>query len=178
LTHYGHMLIMEGRERDDMARPKRCRFVGCDPGAHYFKPRGIPMGNLEEVTVTIDELEAIRLADLEGLYQEEAAKKMDVSRQTFGRIVESARRSVADALVNGKALRIEGGEIEMTTMMRKFRCSDCDHTWEVPFGTGRPSECSSCRGANFHRAEEGRGFGGGRRGGFGQGLGGGRRPRQ
>jgi predicted DNA-binding protein (UPF0251 family) len=89
-----------------MARPKRCRFVGCDPGARYFKPRGIPMGDLEDVTVTVDELEAIRLADLDGLYQEEAAKKMDVSRQTFGRIVESAHRKIAEALVNGKALKI------------------------------------------------------------------------
>jgi predicted DNA-binding protein (UPF0251 family) len=169
---------MEGREKDDMARPKRCRFVGCNPGARYFKPRGIPMGNLEEVTVTVDELEALRLADLEGLYQEAAADRMNVSRQTFGRIVASARRSVADALANGKALRIEGGEIEMATMMRKFRCSDCDHTWAVPYGTGRPLECPSCRGANFPRAEEGRGFGGGRRGGFGQGMEGGRRPRQ
>lgn len=161
-----------------MARPKRCRLVGCDPGARYFKPRGIPLEDLEDVSVTVDELEAIRLADLEGLYQEEAAKKMDVSRQTFGRIVESAHRKVADALVNGKALRIEGGEIEMTTLLRKFRCADCDHTWEVPFGTGRPAECPSCKGANFHRSEGGRGFGGGRRGGFGQGFGGGRRPRQ
>ena len=161
-----------------MARPKRCRLVGCDPGARYFKPRGIPMGDLEDVTVTVDELEAIRLADLEGLYQEEAAKKMDVSRQTFGRIVETAHRKIAEALVNGKALKIEGGEIEMTTLLRKFRCSDCDHTWEVPYGTGRPAECPSCKGVNFHRAEGGRGFGGGRRGGFGQGWGGGRRTRQ
>lgn len=178
MTYYGHMPIMEGREKNNMARPKRCRFVGYDPGARYFKPRGIPMGNLEEVKVTVDELEAIRLADLEGLYQEEAAKRMDVSRQTFGRIVESARRSVADALVNGKALRIEGGEIEMTTMMRKFRCSDCNRTWEVPYGTGRPSECPSCRGGNFHRAEGGRGFGRGRRGGSGQGSGEGQRSHQ
>jgi predicted DNA-binding protein (UPF0251 family) len=84
------------------------------------------MGDLEDVTVTVDELEAIRLADLEGLYQEEAAKKMDVSRQTFGRIVESAHRKIAEALVTGKALKIEGGEIEMTTLLRKFRCTDCD----------------------------------------------------
>ena len=123
-----------------MARPKRCRLAECDPGTTYFKPRGIPLGSLEVVTVTIDELEAIRLADLEGLYQEEAAGRMNVSRQTFGRIVESAHRKIAEALVNGKALKIEGGEIEMTTLLRKFRCSDCDHTWEVPYGTGRPAE--------------------------------------
>jgi predicted DNA-binding protein (UPF0251 family) len=149
-----------------------------DPGARYFKPRGIPLRELEDVTVTVDELEAIRLADLEGLYQEEAAKKMNVSRQTFGRIVESAHRKIADALINGKALRIEGGEIEMTALLRKFRCTDCDHAWEVPYGTGRPAECPMCKGANFHREEGGRGFRGGRRGGLGQGWGGGRRSRQ
>jgi predicted DNA-binding protein (UPF0251 family) len=167
---------------DDMARPKRCRLVGCDPATRYFKPRGIPMGDLEDVTVTVDELEAIRLADLDGLYQEEAAEMMNVSRQTFGRIVESAHRKIAEALVNGKALKIEGGEIEMTTLLRKFRCADCEHTWEVPYGTGRPAECPSCKGVNFHRAGGGRGFGGGRRGGFGrrfeQGFGGGRGTRQ
>ena len=65
---------------------------------------------LEEVVLTIDEFEAVRLADLEGLYQEQAAEKMNVSRQTFGRIIESARKKVAEALVQGKALKIGGGE--------------------------------------------------------------------
>ena len=61
----------------------------------------------------IDELEALRLADLEGLYQEDAARQMNVSRQTFGRIVAAARKKVAEALVRGRSLRIEGGEVEM-----------------------------------------------------------------
>ncbi len=82
---------------------------------------------LEEVILTVDEFEAIRLADLESLYQEQAAEKMDVSRQTFGRIIESAHKKVAEALVKGKALKIEGGEIEMAEM-RKFRCYDCQHS--------------------------------------------------
>lgn len=69
---------------------------------------------LEQVALTVDELEAIRLADLEGLYQEEAAQRMNVSRQTFGRIIEAAHRKVADALVHGKALSIDGGSIEVT----------------------------------------------------------------
>jgi len=63
--------------------------------------------------LTFDEIEAVRLADLEGLYQEDAAKKMKVSRQTFGRIIESAHKKIADALVNGKALSIKGGPIEI-----------------------------------------------------------------
>src|SRR5512135_257749 len=119
-----------------MARPIQCRRIFSMPESNYFKPRGIPLSVLEEVILGVDEFEAIRLADLEGLYQEQAAEKMNVSRQTFGRIIESAHRKVADALVRGKALKIEGGEFEMASM-RRFRCSDCQHFWELPYGTGR-----------------------------------------
>ncbi len=83
------------------------------PQANYYKPRGIPLSALQHINLTYDELEAIRLADLEGLYQEKAAEKMNISRQTFGRIIESAHKKIADALVNGKALSIEGGTIEL-----------------------------------------------------------------
>ncbi len=93
-----------------MARPKMCRRVDCGPDRHYFKPRGIPSSELEEVVLHIDEYESIRLADWLGLYHEEAAARMNVSRQTFGRILESARKKTADAILHGKALRIEGDE--------------------------------------------------------------------
>src|SRR5512147_821876 len=126
-----------------MARPRNCRRVGSIPESTYFKPRGIPLTMLEEVVVTVDECEAIRLADLEGLYQEQAAERMKVSRQTFGRIIEAARKKVAEVLVKGKALKIEGGEVEMASM-RKFRCDDCNHSWEIPYGTGRPASCPAC----------------------------------
>lgn len=96
-----------------MPRPKHCRRVAQLPQTTYYKPRGIPLPVLEEATLTIDEFEAIRLTDLEGLYQAEAAEKMSVSRQTLGRILESAHRKIADALVNGKALLIKGGPIEI-----------------------------------------------------------------
>lgn len=96
-----------------MPRPRRCRRVGQLPQSSYYKPRGVPLSVLEQVGLTVDELEAIRLADLEGLYQADAAKKMDVSRQTFGRILDSAHAKIADALVNGKALSIEGGTVEI-----------------------------------------------------------------
>jgi predicted DNA-binding protein (UPF0251 family) len=131
--------------------------VGCFPGSQYFKPRGIPLSVLEEVTLTVDEFETIRLADLEGLYQEQGAAKMAISRQTFGRIIESAHKKVAEALVKGKALKIEGGEFEMSGM-RKFKCYDCQHTWELPYGTGRPGNCPSCKSSNIQRAEGERGY--------------------
>jgi uncharacterized protein len=76
-----------------------------------FKPTGIPMPELEVIVMTLDEFEAIRLADLGGLYQEQAAEQMGVSRPTFSRIIESAHRKVADALVHGKALQMEGGPV-------------------------------------------------------------------
>jgi predicted DNA-binding protein (UPF0251 family)/predicted Fe-Mo cluster-binding NifX family protein len=76
-----------------------------------MKPAGVPARELETVVLGLDEAEALRLADLEGLYQEAAARSMGVSRPTFGRIVEAARRKVADAVLNGKALRLAGGEI-------------------------------------------------------------------
>jgi len=79
--------------------------------ASVYKPAGIPTRELEETKLGLDGAEAIRLADFEGLYHEPAARKMGVSRQTFGRILEEARRIVADAIINGKVLRIEGGQI-------------------------------------------------------------------
>jgi predicted DNA-binding protein (UPF0251 family)/predicted Fe-Mo cluster-binding NifX family protein len=103
-----------------MPRPCKCRRVRCEPQANFFKPRGIPFSQLEEVVLTLDECEAVRLADLEGLYQEEAAKKMNVSRQTFGNIVESARRKIADAIINSRALRIKGGIVKMTQKQVKL----------------------------------------------------------
>jgi predicted DNA-binding protein (UPF0251 family) len=78
-----------------------------------FKPAGIPMRAMEEVVLTLDEFEAVRLADLNGLYQEDAAKQMNVSRPTFSRVVDSAHGKIADALVHGKALRIEGGPVQL-----------------------------------------------------------------
>jgi len=89
-----------------MPRPFKCRRVCGTPGADYFKPRGIPLSDLQEIDLTLDEFEAIRLADLESLYQEDAAKKMAISRQTFGNIIASAHKKIADTLVNGKALKI------------------------------------------------------------------------
>ncbi len=93
-----------------MPRPRKCRMVSQIPSVIYFKPRGIPMRQLAEVYLPLEGFEALRLADLEGCKHEEAAKKMNVSRQTFGRILSQARHSVAEALVHGFALRIDGGD--------------------------------------------------------------------
>jgi len=133
-----------------MARPKRCRRIGSTPGSRYFKPRGIPLALLEEVTLSFDEYEAIRLADLESLYQERAAEKMGVSRQTFGRIIESAHKKIAEALVKGRALKIEGGAFEVASV-KMFRCCDCQHSWELPDETDQPKNCPSCKSGDIQR---------------------------
>ena len=109
-----------------MPRPVQCRRVCLSPTCTYFKPAGIPVGKLQELIVSVDELEALRLADVEGIYHERAAGQMGVSRRTFGRIIASARGKVAVALIQGMALRIEGGVIEMAEA-RTFTCGDCAH---------------------------------------------------
>jgi predicted DNA-binding protein (UPF0251 family) len=102
------------------------------------------MTDLEQVDVSLDELEALRLADQQGLYHEQAAGQMMVSRQTFGRILESARRKVADALLSGKVLRVDQGAVDAPRTQR-FECSGCRHSWRARYGKPRPSHCPSCR---------------------------------
>ena len=96
-----------------MPRPKCTREVENIPSVRWFKPAGVPLNNLEEVVLTLDEIEAMRLADFEGLYQEQVAEQMNVSRPTIGRILASARKKIAEALVEGKAIRLEGGSVNV-----------------------------------------------------------------
>jgi len=96
-----------------MPRPIKWRRVSFMPEVTYFKPAGIPLRALGEVCLSVEEMEAIRLKDAEGLEQEQAAEKMNISRPTFQRVLNSARQKVAGALLNGKAIRIEGGNFEM-----------------------------------------------------------------
>ena len=140
-----------------MARPKCCRRVSGIPTATYFKPRGIPLTELEEIVLGVDEFEAVRLADLEGLYHEKAAAKMGISRQTFGRIVEAARKKISEVLVKGKALRIEGGDFKFPSG-KSFECEDCKHMWDTADGTGRKQKCPLCKSLNIHRALADKGF--------------------
>ena len=96
-----------------MVRPKKCRRVSALPDTTYFKPAGIPLRFLKEVCLSIEQAEALRLKDLEGLEQTQAAVHMGVSRPTFQRVLTSARKQVSDAILNGKAIRIEGGDFQV-----------------------------------------------------------------
>ena len=96
-----------------MPRPTRCRRVRFQPGTTYFKPAGARLAHLKETILTVVELEAVRLKDVQGLDKTKAAKKMDISQPTFNRLVKSARKKIADALVHGKAIKIEGGNFRL-----------------------------------------------------------------
>jgi len=96
-----------------MPRPRRYRRVSFRPDITYFKPAGVRLSVLDECILTIEELEAIRLKDLEEIDQIQAAKEMNISQPTFHRLLLEARKKIADAVVNGKAIRIEGGHFRM-----------------------------------------------------------------
>lgn len=89
-----------------MPRPCKHRRIRCRPEVRYFKPRGIPMHQLEEIVIEKDELEAVKLADFDALKHEEGAEKMNISRATFGRILEKGRKKIAESIIKGKAIRI------------------------------------------------------------------------
>jgi predicted DNA-binding protein (UPF0251 family) len=154
-----------------MGRQPLLRRVDFLPQITYFKPAGVPSLHLQEVRLSIEEAEAIRLKDTEGLEQDECAQRMRISRPTFARILQSARQKLADALFNGKAIRIEGGNYELA--IRRFRCRN-GHEWELPFEVmieQPPDLCPTCNTAEIMALFPWR-PGGGRRGG-----GGGRRRR-
>ena len=138
-----------------MARPAKPRFVTGEPCVDFFKPRGIPLRELEEERLSVEELEALKLADIEGLYQEDAAERMEVSRPTFQRVLKSARGKVARCLVEGKALGIEGGNYVLAGEGKTFECLSCENSWEEPFGSGvRACEtvCPKCGEMTVRRA--------------------------
>ena len=134
-----------------MVRPQKHRRVAFNPEISYFKPRGIPMFDLEEVRLTVDQREAIRLSDLMGMSHEDAGRRVGVSRATFGRIIQQARKAVADALINGKAINVEGGSYRIIDKARLFHCTHCNNEWEEPFGSCRPKRCPACKENELYR---------------------------
>ena len=101
-----------------MPRPCKCRLIGQQPPVSAFKPVGVPGMQLEAVELGLDELEALRLADLEGLYHDAAAERMGVSRPTFGRLIARARHKVACALLESKMLVFKGRWCRLLTICR------------------------------------------------------------
>lgn len=125
-----------------MPRPIKCRKIEKLPECSYFKPMGVPLYELEEVTLKIEEFEAIRLKDSVGLDQSSCSEKMAVSRQTFQRIYYSAKEKIADALVNGKAIKIQGGNYSKSKC--KMICKDCNSEVEIVFDSKEEIKCPNC----------------------------------
>ncbi len=138
-----------------MPRPRKHRRLMHNPQPAVYKPVGVPLHMLATITLLHEELEALRLADLEGCYQEEAAAQMAISRSTFQRIITEARRKVAQALVNGSALQIEGGTFRVVTV--RWHCDACRHNWETEHGSGQgePRVCPACGSHKFHERRGG-----------------------
>lgn len=127
-----------------MPRPPKRRYVEFMPEICYFKPVGVPMLQLLEATLGVDQLEALRLKDLEGLSQEECAERMNLGQSTFQRILSRARRNLTRAIVEGRAIRIEGGNYKL--IARTFQCAECGFRWEQEPGENEepPKVCPAC----------------------------------
>ena len=125
-----------------MPRPPIERSVGGVPRITLFKPAGVPARELEQLRLAVDELEAIRLVDLEGLSHEQAAEAMGVSRQTVGRVLERGRAKVAEALVGGKAILIGGGQYRVES--RQMRCFSCHRRWAAGPEAEPATSCPAC----------------------------------
>jgi len=137
-----------------MSRPRISRRVWIEPNVTYFKPAGVRMIDLEESILTVDEFEAVRLKDLGGLDEKDAAKKMNISQPTFNRLVSSARKKIADAIVNGKAIKIEGGVYKMVGRGMGFgRGRSGRGRMGGPFaaGPGGTCVCPSCKNKVSHQ---------------------------
>lgn len=126
-----------------MSRPRKCRWVVREPGVTFFKPQGISLKTLEHAQITVDELEALRLSDYEGLSHEVVAQQMKVSRPTVTRMLAKAHRAVADALVNGKAIRIEGGDYCLEGL--DACCPRCGQRLQPPSLVKAASLCAKCK---------------------------------
>jgi len=121
-----------------MPRPRKYRKTNCCPAAYYFKPRAVPLSSLEEIILEIDELESLRLADFLALSHEQAAEQMKISRATFGRIVERARKKVVDAILHGKALKISD---ELPSELKgDAKCKSCG-----VLINGKSKICNKCK---------------------------------
>lgn len=124
-----------------MPRPMKHRWVEFFPEHTYYAPRGIRACELEEIELKLEELEAMRLKDIEQLTQEECAERMGISRQTFQNIIDSARRKVAIALTQGQALHIGGGHYRAKHCF--YQCQACSHQYYIENEEERTT-CPSC----------------------------------
>ena len=140
-----------------MPRPESDRIIHEPPLFTEFKPMGIPGRNLEQIKLSLDEFEALRLADYEGLLHEEAAEQLAISRSTFTRLIRKARKKVADFMFQGKLLSIGGGNVHFKNNI--IRCLDCLHIFRVEMNAPPIKACPDCHSKNILNAAGGFGHG-------------------
>lgn len=139
-----------------MPRPEKERIVHTPPLLTEFKPTGIAASMLDPIMLTLDEYEALRLSDQLGYSQEEAAEEMEISRPTFTRLIEKARKKLVDFIVEGKMLVIEGGNIHFRSNL--FKCLSCGHLFNTNMNTSI-AECPECHSGNLVNLAGGFGHG-------------------
>ncbi len=139
-----------------MSRPKKNRIVFEPPIFTEFKPVGIANKLLDRVVLTLDEYEAFRLTDYLGMSHEEAAEEMEISRSTFTRLIEKTRKKIAELIVNGKSLAIDGGNIHFRNNI--FRCYDCGYMFKTNISNSF-IECPNCHSKNLINLAGGFGHG-------------------
>jgi uncharacterized protein len=124
-------------------RPRCPRRIENEPVVTYFKPRGVPLKDLDFVLLSFEELEVVRLVDLEGLDHEDAAKKVGISRRALWEDLQRARKKIIEALVNGKAIEIKGGDF-ILNKPKMCLCVGCRNEWEIPDSAKEPHQCPKC----------------------------------
>lgn len=161
LTLYNNYEIYFMCEGSIMVRPHKERRVEKLPPITHYKPVGIPLHDLEEIILTIEEMEALRLADIEQLDQAGAAASMEISRPTFHRIINLAHQKIAAALWQGQALRVDGGKFRIDhdhqNDLRQCLCRTCGHKWAVSHGTGQRCHnlcCPACQKSTVARSTD------------------------
>jgi len=139
-----------------MPRPKKKRCVHLPPIYNAFKPVGFRRDEIQELAIELDEFEAIRLADYLGMDHNEAAEEMEISRSTFTRLIEQARKKVAQMLVEGRYLYVEGGDIHFRENV--IRCADCGNMFKISFNQ-TIEKCPTCNSPNIFDLAGGHGHG-------------------
>ena len=132
-------------KREHMRNPYRRRIIDEPPKYYFFKPAGIPTRKIAKIDMSLDEYEALRLADFQQLEHLEASKQMDISRPTFTRLIKKARYKVAQSLIEGHALKIVGGNVDLINTLHA--CQDCGEFTRQPVATPF-SECPDCGSTN------------------------------
>jgi len=139
-----------------MSRPQKERMVHKPPIFTEFKPTGVARKYLHQTSLSLDEYEAFRLADYEGLSHNEAADEMEISRSTFTRLIEQARKKIANFMIKGESLRIEGGNVHFRNNI--IKCLDCGYMFNININK-KLSQCPACKSTNLLNLAGGFGHG-------------------